>query len=129
MRAVLVAGGDRLKRETDGFFMSPALFVDADNTMRIAREEIFGPVACVIPANSYEHALSLANDSPYGLSAGICTRSLRYATHFRRHAQSGMVMVNTPTAGVDYHVPLVERRGRAMGPGSRGEMLLSSSPP
>jgi aldehyde dehydrogenase (NAD+) len=122
--AVLLAGGQRLKRETDGFFMSPALFIDADNDMRIAQEEIFGPVACVIPADNYEHALSLANASPYGLSAGICTRSLKHATHFRRHVQSGMVMINTPTAGVDYHVPFGGTKGSSYGPREQGRQAI-----
>lgn len=103
--AVLAFGGRPLERDTTGYFMSPALFVDAQPEMRIAQEEIFGPVACAIPADDYEHALHLANASPYGLSAGICTTSLKYASHFKRHVQSGMVMINAPTAGVDYHVP------------------------
>ena len=103
--ALLACGGRPLMRDTQGYFMSPALFVDADAQMRIAQEEIFGPVACAIPADDYEHALQLANASPYGLSAGICTSSLKYASHFKRHMHSGMVMINTPTAGVDYHVP------------------------
>jgi aldehyde dehydrogenase (NAD+) len=88
--------------------------------MRIAREEIFGPVACVIAAGSYEEALALANDTPYGLTAGICTTSLKHATHFKRHAQAGMVMVNVPTAGVDYHVPFGGRKGSSYGPREQG---------
>ena len=118
--AILYHGGERLTRETDGYYMSPALFIDADNSMRIAREEIFGPVACVIPANDYEHALSLANDSPFGLSAGICTRSLKHSTHFKRQVQSGMVMVNVATAGVDYHVPFGGTKGSSYGPREQG---------
>ena len=71
--ARLACGGALVDRPTRGLFLQPALFVDADNAMRIAREEIFGPVACVIPADDFEHALALANDTPFGLSAGICT--------------------------------------------------------
>ncbi|MDT4882727.1 Aldehyde dehydrogenase, thermostable [compost metagenome] len=100
--------------------MSPALFVDADANMRIAQEEIFGPVACVIPADNYEHALDIANGTQFGLSAGICTRSLKHATHFKRYVQSGMVMVNTPTAGVDYHVPFGGTKGSSYGPREQG---------
>lgn len=103
--ATLAFGGERVQRETDGFYLTPALFTDCSNDMRISREEIFGPVASVIPADNYEHALALANDTEFGLSGGICTTSLKYATHYKRHAQVGMVMVNVPTAGVDYHVP------------------------
>jgi aldehyde dehydrogenase (NAD+) len=118
--ARLAFGGERLERDTRGFFLRPALFVDAAPQMRIAREEIFGPVACAIPADSYEHALDLANDSPFGLSAGICTTSLAHASHFKRHAQAGMVMVNVPTAGVDFHVPFGGSKGSSYGPREQG---------
>ncbi len=122
--AKLICGGKRLKREAEGYYLSPALFVDADNSMQIAREEIFGPVACVIPANNYEHALEIANDSDFGLSAGICTTSLKYATHFKRNAQAGMVMVNLPTAGVDYHVPFGGAKGSSYGPREQGQQAV-----
>jgi aldehyde dehydrogenase (NAD+) len=118
--AVLAFGGRRLERERPGYYMEPALFVDADPGMRIAREEIFGPVACVIAADHYEHALALANDSEFGLSAGICTTSLKYAAHFKREAQAGMVMVNAPTAGVDYHVPFGGSKGSSYGAREQG---------
>ncbi len=103
--AVMIGGGERLERAAPGYYLSPALFVDTDNRMRINREEIFGPIAAVIPAQDYEEALQIANDTPFGLSAGICTRSLKYAHHFQENSQAGMTMVNLPTAGVDYHVP------------------------
>ena len=118
--AKLVIGGERLNRATPGFFMAPALFVDADNTMRVAREEIFGPVATVIPARDYEHALALANDTEFGLCGGICTTSLKYATHFKRNAEVGMAMVNLPTAGVDYHSPFGGRKGSSLGAREQG---------
>jgi len=118
--ARLVCGGERVKRDSEGFYLAPALFVDAQPGMRIAREEIFGPVACVIAADSYEHALAMANDTEFGLSAGICTTSLKHATHFKRNAQAGMVMVNVPTAGVDYHVPFGGRKGSSYGPREQG---------
>jgi len=118
--ARLVAGGDRVKRATDGYYMAPALFVDATNAMRISREEIFGPVACVIRAKNYDEALAIANDTDTGLSSGIVTSSLKFASHFKRHAQAGMVMVNLPTAGVDYHVPFGGRKGSSYGPREQG---------
>ena len=118
--ATLAAGGERLKRDTDGFFMAPALLVDTDKAMRINREEIFGPVASVIKVKDYEEALATANDTEFGLSAGIATTSLKYATHFKRHSQAGMVMVNLPTAGVDYHVPFGGRKGSSYGPREQG---------
>jgi alpha-ketoglutaric semialdehyde dehydrogenase len=118
--ARLAVGGERLKRETDGYYLAPALFVEATNAMRISREEIFGPVACVIRARDYEDALAMANDTESGLSSGIVTTSLKFATHFKRHAQAGMVMVNLPTAGVDYHVPFGGRKASSYGPREQG---------
>ncbi len=118
--ARLVFGGERLQRETEGYFLSPALFADCDPAMRHTREEIFGPVASVIPAKGYEHALELANDTEFGLTAGICTTSLKHATHFKRHAKVGMVMVNLPTAGVDYHVPFGGTKGSSYGAREQG---------
>lgn len=118
--AKLVAGGELLKRETPGFYLAPALFTEVSNEMRVAREEIFGPVATVTRAKDYDEALELANDTPFGLSTGICTTSLKYASHFKRNAEAGMVMVNLPTAGVDYHVPFGGRKGSSYGPREQG---------
>ena len=118
--ARLVAGGERVARDTDGFYQMPALFADCTNQMRIAREEIFGPVATVIAASDYDEALAIANDTPFGLSAGIATTSLKHATHFKRNAEAGMVMVNLPTAGVDFHVPFGGRKASSLGPREQG---------
>lgn len=122
--ARLAAGGSRVACHTgsgqNGFFMAPTLFVDTEAGMRINREEVFGPVASVIRVKDYEEALTVANDTPFGLSAGIATTSLKHATHFRRHSQAGMVMVNLPTAGVDYHVPFGGRKGSSYGPREQG---------
>jgi len=118
--AKLVVGGELVKRETEGFYLQPALFTEAHNQMRIAREEIFGPVAAVIRVKDYEEALATANDTEFGLSAGIVTTSLKYATHFKRNAEAGMVMVNVPTAGVDFHVPFGGRKGSSYGPKEQG---------
>ncbi|MCU0905867.1 MAG: aldehyde dehydrogenase family protein [Rhodobacteraceae bacterium] len=118
--ARLAFGGDVLNRDTPGYFLQPALFTEATNTMAIAREEIFGPVACVIRVPDFETALAIANDTPFGLSAGICTTSLRHATEFRRRSEAGMVMVNLPTAGVDFHVPFGGRKASSHGPREQG---------
>ncbi|MBS7803128.1 aldehyde dehydrogenase family protein [Rhizobiales bacterium TNE-4] len=118
--AKLYWGGERLNRETPGFYLQPALFTECTNTMRISREEIFGPVASVIRVKDYDEALAVANDTEFGLSSGICTSSLKYATHFRRNSEAGMVMVNLPTAGVDYHVPFGGRKGSSYGPREQG---------
>jgi aldehyde dehydrogenase (NAD+) len=77
-------------------------------------------VATVIRARDYEEALVLANDTPFGLSSGIVTTSLKHATRFKRNSQVGMVMVNLPTAGVDYHVPFGGRKGSSYGPREQG---------
>lgn len=103
--ANLVCGGEQVSRDTQGFFMTPALFTESSNKMRINREEVFGPVATVIRVKDYEEALATANDTEFGLSSGIVTTSLKYSSHFKRHIQSGVASVNVPTAGVDYHVP------------------------
>jgi alpha-ketoglutaric semialdehyde dehydrogenase len=118
--ARLVAGGDRLTRATDGYYMAPAIFADSTSAMRINRDEIFGPIAAVIRARDYEEALAIANDTAFGLSAGIVTTSLKHASHFKRHAQSGLVMVNLPTAGLDYHVPFGGRKKSSYGPREQG---------
>ena len=118
--AKLVHGGERLKRETDGFYMAPALFTETTGAMRINREEVFGPVAAVIRVKDYEAALAAANDTPYGLSAGIVTTSLKHASHFKRNSTSGLVMVNLPTAGLDYHVPFGGRKKSSYGPREQG---------
>jgi acyl-CoA reductase-like NAD-dependent aldehyde dehydrogenase len=118
--ARLVCGGEQVKRAADGFYFTPAIFADCDNAMRISQEEIFGPVASIIPADNYENALAIANDTPFGLAGGICTTSLKHANHFKRHSQVGMVMVNAPTAGVDYHVPFGGRKGSSFGAREQG---------
>jgi alpha-ketoglutaric semialdehyde dehydrogenase len=122
--AKLAYGGKVLKREKEGFYLEPALFTETRNAMRINREEIFGPVATVLAADGYEDALQLANDTPFGLSAGIVTSSLKHAAHFRRNSQAGMVMVNLPTAGVDYHVPFGGRKGSSYGPREQGRYAV-----
>ncbi|MFL9861867.1 aldehyde dehydrogenase family protein [Paraburkholderia madseniana] len=116
----LVFGGELLKRGTPGFYLRPALFTETTNTMRISREEVFGPVANVVRVRDYDEALAIANDTEFGLSAGICTTSLKYATHFKRNSEAGMVMVNLPTAGVDYHVPFGGRKGSSYGSREQG---------
>ncbi|MCI0547916.1 MAG: aldehyde dehydrogenase family protein [Candidatus Rokubacteria bacterium] len=118
--ARLAWGGDRLERPQQGFYLAPALFTESSNAMRINREEIFGPVASVIRVRDYEEALAIANDTPFGLSSGIVTTSLKHSSHFKRNSQAGMVMVNLPTAGVDYHVPFGGRKASSYGPREQG---------
>ncbi len=122
--AKLAAGGERLKRAAEGFYLAPGLFTDTTPQMRINREEIFGPIAAVIKVPDYEQALAVANDTPFGLSSGIATTSLKHAHHFQRNSAAGMVMVNLPTAGVDYHVPFGGRKGSSYGPREQGRYAV-----
>ena len=118
--AKLAYGGELLKRARQGHYLAPALLTEATNAMRSSREEIFGPVASVIRVKDYDEALATANDTDFGLSAGIVTTSLKYASDFKRKSQAGMIMVNLPTAGVDYHVPFGGRKGSSYGPREQG---------
>ncbi|UWR80797.1 aldehyde dehydrogenase family protein [Phaeobacter inhibens] len=115
-----VLGGQTLQRSTKGFYLAPALVTETSNDMRINQEEVFGPLASVVRVADYDEALMVANDTPFGLSAGICTGSLKYATHFKAHAEAGMAMVNLPTAGVDYHVPFGGTKGSSFGAREQG---------
>jgi acyl-CoA reductase-like NAD-dependent aldehyde dehydrogenase len=122
--AKLAAGGRRLERDKQGYYLEPALFTDTTAAMTINREEIFGPVAAVIRVKNYDEALAVANDTPFGLSSGIATTSLKHAEHFKRNSAAGMVMVNLPTAGVDYHVPFGGRKGSSYGPREQGRYAV-----
>ena len=119
--AVLVTGGERLSLPKAGYYLSPALFVDTDNAMRINREEIFGPIAAVIRVDDYEQALHVANDTEFGLSAGIVTQDPKIWRHFKTHAQAGMVVVNGSTAGMDFHAPFTGRKASSFGPPERSQ--------
>jgi aldehyde dehydrogenase (NAD+) len=116
----LTGGGQRLKLEKPGYYMSPAVIADTKPNARINNEEVFGPVASVVRVKNYEEALAAANAGEFGLSAGICTSSLKYARHFQRQVRAGMVMVNLPTAGVDYHVPFGGTRKSSYGAREQG---------
>ncbi len=118
--AELLCGGTRLERTTEGYFMAPAVFAATRNDMVINREEMFAPITCVIKADSYDEALHIANDTEFGLTAGIMTRDLARASHFRRNARAGCIMVNLPTAGTDYHVPFGGRGASSYGPREQG---------
>ena len=116
----ILCGGERVTRETEGYYMTPALVANTSNNWRINREEMFAPIACVIKADSYEQALNLVNDTNFGLTSGIITKSLARATHFRRNARTGCVMINLATAGTDYHVPFGGRGDSSYGPREQG---------
>ena len=113
-------GGDRLSLDKPGYYVAPALIADTTPEMRINNEEVFGPVASVIRVKNYDEALAAANAGEFGLSAGIVTTSLKYSRHFTRNVRAGMVMVNLPTAGVDYHIPFGGARKSSYGAREQG---------
>lgn len=117
----LLCGGERVERETEGYFMTPAVVAGTQNDWQVNREELFAPIACIIAVDSYEEALATVNDTRFGLTAGIVTRSLARATNFRRNVKTGCVMVNLPTAGTDYHVPFGGRGESSYGPREQGQ--------
>ncbi len=118
--AELACGGARLEMDTDGYYMSPGVFLNTTNAMRINRKEMFAPLTSVIKVGSYDEALAVVNDTEFGLTSGIVTRDLARATHFRRNAETGVVTVNLPTAGTDYHVPFGGRGQSSYGPREQG---------
>jgi len=117
-------GGEVVERQTKGFYFTPALITDTNMSMTINRDEVFGPVASVVRVRDYEEALSIANDTPFGLSSGICTQSLKHASHYKKNSKAGMVMVNLPTAGVDYHVPFGGTKGSSYGSREQGRYAV-----
>ena len=119
-----VVSGQHLAERNTGYFQRPGAFLNANNKMRSSREEIFGPVASIIKVDDFEEAVATANDTEFGLSSAICTRSLYYAREFKRLSEAGMAMVNLPTAGVDYHVPFGGRKNSSYGSREQGRAAI-----
>ncbi|MEM6650314.1 MAG: aldehyde dehydrogenase family protein [Pseudomonadota bacterium] len=115
-----IIGGEPAAAKANGYYLRPSLVLNTSSSDQVNRDEIFGPVASILKADDLDHAITLANDTQFGLSAGICTTSLFSARHFKRKAKAGMVMVNLPTAGVDYHVPFGGIKGSSYGPREQG---------
>jgi alpha-ketoglutaric semialdehyde dehydrogenase len=115
-----VIGGQRLELASPGFYMRPAVVVDTKPHYSINVHEVFGPVASIVKVSGYDEAVELANSSELGLSAGIVTNSLAKAADFQRRAKAGMVMVNVPSAGIDYHVPFGGRGKSSYGTREQG---------
>jgi len=105
--AELIYGGNKLEgNDYDrGFFIEPAIFSQVKPQMRIAQEEIFGPVLAIIEAEDFDDSIKIANQVEYGLSASICTRDLGRAERFTRLIEAGMVKINQPTTGVALNAP------------------------
>lgn len=105
--AKLACGGNRLDsaEHQHGYFMEPTVFVDVDSKMRIAQEEIFGPVVSIIPCEDMEDAISIANNIPYGLSSALYTRDVNRAFAAMRDLDAGITYINAPTIGAEVHLP------------------------
>ena len=120
--ATLLAGGSRLSEGAlaKGHFVAPTVLGDVTPQMTIAQEEVFGPVVALLHADDFEHAMTLANDVRFGLSATICTRSLSHALQFAQRIEAGLVMVNLPSAGVEYQVAFGGSKASSLGPREQG---------
>jgi acyl-CoA reductase-like NAD-dependent aldehyde dehydrogenase len=105
--AKLAAGGHRLDKGglAHGWFHEPTVFVDCDPKMRICQEEIFGPVAAVIPFQTFDEAMAIANGVNYGLSAAVYTRNVNQSFRALRDLETGIVYINAPTIGAEVHLP------------------------
>jgi aldehyde dehydrogenase (NAD+) len=119
-------GGQRLDAGAlaHGFFSAPAVVTDVEPQMRVAQEEIFGPVAAILPARDIDDAVKIANGIRFGLSASICTRDLTSAFEFINRIEAGLVMVNLPSAGVEYQVPFGGTKQSSMGMREQGSVAV-----
>ncbi len=124
--AKLLAGGRRLTEPPldKGYFVAPTVFGDVTNDMRIAREEIFGPVVGIIAAADFEEALAIANDTRFGLSASICTRDVHRAMEFADRIEAGMVHINSPTVGAEVQVPFGGMKDSSTGTREQGRVAV-----
>lgn len=118
--AEVLCGGEVLERSTPGYYMSPCVLGNTTNAMTINREEVFGPVVCLLKADSFEEGISIVNDTPFGLVSGVITQSLSKAMTFRKKVATGCVSINLPTAGTDYHVPFGGMKASSFGTREQG---------
>lgn len=117
--ARVVRGGQRLDRE--GYFVAPTLLDRVDPQMRIAREEVFGPIAGILEASDIDAAVEIANGVRYGLAAAVFTSDLDHALAVTRRLEAGLVKVNAPTTGVDFHAPFGGTKESSYGPREQGK--------
>ena len=126
--AKLRTGGARLNEGAyaNGFFLQPTVFAGVTRNMRIAREEIFGPVLSIIEVNDFDEAISVANDVPYGLSASLYSRDVNAAYRAMRDLESGICYINAPTIGAEIHLPFGGVKGTGNGHREAGPQLLDA---
>ncbi len=126
--ATLLTGGERLTdgEYAHGFYMQPTIFTNVTRTMRIAREEIFGPVLSIIPVDSYDEAISVANDVAYGLSASLYTRDINRAYRAMRDIESGLLYINAPTIGAEIHLPFGGVKATGNGHREAGPQMMDA---
>jgi alpha-ketoglutaric semialdehyde dehydrogenase len=116
-----VAGGEPATNGDGGYFVPPTVFADVEPGSPILQEEVFGPVAAVLPVDSLEEAIAAANATPYGLSASVFTRDLDRALSFASEIQAGIVKINQESAGVEPHVPFGGMKASSSGPREQGK--------
>jgi aldehyde dehydrogenase (NAD+) len=125
-KATLACGGNALTKGdlAKGYFIEPTVFTNVKRNMRIAQEEIFGPVTCVIPFSTLEEAIDIANDVPYGLSSAIYTQDVNNAFHAMQELYTGICYVNSATIGAEVHLPFGGTKGTGNGHREAGTQVL-----
>lgn len=117
----VLAGGSRAANLGDGYYVQPTVITDLRPESRVVREEIFGPVAALLPASSYEEAVALANDTPFGLTASLFTNDLTKALRFASEIRTGVVKINQESAGLEFQVPFGGTKESSSGSREQGQ--------
>ena len=117
----MLAGGSRAADLGEGYYVQPTVIANIGPQSRVVREEIFGPVAALLPAGSYEEAIQLANDTLYGLSASVFTNDLTRALRFADEIHAGVVKVNQESAGIEFQVPFGGMQDSSSGSREQGK--------
>ena len=125
-RAKLACGGNRLSKGdyAKGYFIEPTVFTDVNRNHRIAQEEIFGPVTCVIPFSTLDEAIDIVNDVKYGLSSAIYTQDVNQAFYAMQELYTGICYVNSATIGAEVHLPFGGTKGTGNGHREAGTQVL-----
>lgn len=121
--ATLAAGGDDVTSVTLGYYLSPTVFTDVAPKSALVRDEIFGPIAAVLRVTDYDAALDAANDCEFGSSAGIVSQDPAKIDRFSQNVEGGMMQINLPTAGMDFHAPFSGRKGSSYGAPEKGSYM------